>query len=131
VLVTSALLIVHQWTGYLVAVVLVATASMAFSRAKNAQAFTARPFRLAYALLMLQIVLGVVLYTIEGYWDAASPLIAYVHPAVAVGARGVGQVTLARARRTQMVVDANRLAGRGLVMTLLLVVVAIVLATVA
>ncbi|MTV26092.1 hypothetical protein FTX61_11835 [Nitriliruptoraceae bacterium ZYF776] len=127
----SVLLNVHMWTGYVVSVVVLVTAFVAFGRAKNAQEFTAGPYRLAYALLTVQVVLGIVLYALDGYWDADSPLIAYVHPALAVVALGAGQALLGRARKTQMAVDAHRLAGRGLIVSLVFILGAIGVASAA
>lgn len=125
----ETLLLVHTYTGYLVSVVVLVTAFVAFGRAKNAQEFTAGTYRAAYGLLTLQVVLGIVLYAVDGYWEAA-PLIAYVHPVLAIAALGAGQATLGRARKTQMAVDAHRLAGRGLVISLVLILAAIGVASV-
>jgi|GEM_PF-5779673 len=52
-------------------------------------------------------------------------MIAYVHPTLAILAIGVGQMLLGKARKTQMAVDAHRLAGRGLVISFVLVVAAV------
>lgn len=125
----ETLLLVHTYTGYAVSVVVLIVAFLAFSRAKNAQEFTPGPYRLAYALLVLQIVLGIALYALDGYWEAA-PLIAYVHPVLAIAALGAGQALLGRARKTQMAVDAHRTAGRGLVISLVLILAAIGVASV-
>lgn len=128
---SDVLFTVHQWTGYLVSVVVLVTAAMAFGRAKNAQEFTAGPYRAAYALLTLQVLAGITLYALDGYWDAESPLVAYVHPGLGLLALGLGQMLLGRARKTRMAVDAHRLAGRGLVLTLVLVLAAIGVASAA
>jgi hypothetical protein len=120
----STLLVVHQWTGYLVTVLVLLAAIVAFGRAKDAREFEPGLFRAVFALMALQIVLGLILYAVEGYWDAA-PLIAYVHPVLALLAIGVGQMLLGRARKTRMAVDAHRLAGRGLLLSFILVVAAV------
>jgi hypothetical protein len=120
----QTLLVVHQWTGYLVTVLVLLAAFVAFGRAKDAREFEPGLFRAVFALMALQIVLGLVLYAVDGYWDAP-PLIAYVHPALAVLAIGIGQMLLGRARKTQMAVDAHRLAGRGLLLSFVFVVAAV------
>jgi heme A synthase len=120
----STLLLVHQWTGYLVSVIVLVVAVIAFRRAKDSREFDAGLYRLTYALLILQVLIGLVLYGLDGYWDAA-PLVAYVHPLLAIAALGIGQALLGRARKTQMAVDAHRLAGRGLVLSFVLVLAAI------
>lgn len=120
----SNLLLVHQWTGYLVSVVVLVVAVIAFGRARDSREFEPGLYRLTYALLILQVIIGLVLYGLDGYWDAA-PLIAYVHPLLAIAALGVGQALLGRARKTQMAADAHRLAGRGLVLSFVFVLAAI------
>lgn len=126
---TETLLTVHQFTGYLTSVIVLVTALVAFGRAKNAQEFSVGLYRAVYALLILQVLVGLVLYGVDGYWDEA-PLIAYVHPALAIAALGVGQALLGRARKTQMAVDAHRMAGRGLVLSFVLILAAIGVASV-
>jgi hypothetical protein len=128
--VTELLLNVHPWLGYLVSLVVVIAALTAFKRAKDGVEFRPGLYRAAYLLLSVQVLLGIVLYGLGSYWDAA-PLVAYVHPVAAILGLGVGQALLGRARRTQMAADAHRLAGRGLIMTLLLVFIAIGVASVA
>ena len=120
------LLVIHQWTGYLVSVVVLVVAFVAFGRARDAREFEPGLYRAAFALLTLQVVLGLVLYGVGGYWEEVhGPLITYVHPLLALLALGVGQMLLGRARRTQMAVDAHRLAGRGLLTSFILVLAAI------
>jgi len=115
---------VHEWTGYLVTLVVLVAAFVAFGRAKDAREFEPGLFRAAFGLLALQVLLGLVLYGMGSYWEAG-PLIAYVHPALAILAIGIGQILLGRARKTQMAVDAHRLAGRGLVISFILVAAAV------
>ena len=127
---TEFLLWVHPWLGYVVlALVLVATL-MAFKHARDGLEFRAGLYRVAYIVLSLQVLLGLLLYGLGGYWDAA-PLTAYVHPVLAILALGVGQALLARARRTEVAADAYRLAGKGLLAALVLVTLAIGVASVA
>jgi heme A synthase len=118
------LLLVHQWTGYVVSVVVLVVALMAFGRAKDSREFDAGLYRAAFGLLALQVILGLILYGLDGYWEAA-PLMAYVHPLLAIGALGIGQALLGRARKTKMAVDAHRLAGRGLILSFVLILAAI------
>lgn len=120
----DVLFTVHQFLGYALSVAVLLTASVAFGRAKNGQEFTAGLYRAVFGLLALHVLLGIVLYATLKAWDG-EPLIAYVHPALGILALGVGQAMLGRARRTQMAVDAHRLAGRGLIVTLVLIVGAI------
>lgn len=117
-------LTVHTYLGYLVSLVLIVVTTKAFGRAKDAREFVATPFSLGLVLLDVQVLLGIVLYALDGYWDAA-PLIAYVHPLLALAALGVGHASLGRARRVRMAVDAHRAVGRGLLTAFILVLAAI------
>jgi hypothetical protein len=128
--VTELLLMVHPWTGYAVSALVLVASLAAFKRAKDGVEFRSGIYRAAYLLLSVQVLLGILLYGLGGYWDAA-PLIAYVHPVLGVLALGVGQALLGRARKTQMAADAHRLAGRGLLITLLLVMLSIGVASIA
>jgi hypothetical protein len=129
--VDDVLFSVHQILGYVLSLVVLVTASVAFGRAKNGQEFTAGLYRVVYGLLALHVVLGIALYATLEAWNAETALIAYVHPVLGIAALGVGQALLARARRTQMAVDAHRLAGRALILTLVLILGAIGVVSVA
>lgn len=116
--------LVHEWTGYLVTLVVLVAAFVAFGRAKDAREFEPGLYRAAFGLLALQVLLGLVLYGMAGAWDAHWR-IAYLHPVLAILAIGVGQMLLGKARKTQMAVEAHRLAGRGLLVSFVLVVGAV------
>lgn len=115
---------VHRALGYAISLVVLGTAFVAFGRAKNGQEFTSGLYRGVYGVLALHVLVGIGLYGVVRAWNADS-LVAYVHPVLGVVALGIGQVLLGRARRTQMAADAHRLAGRGLVLTLVFVLAAI------
>lgn len=121
---TALLANVHPWLGYLVSVVVLGAALLAFSKAKEAAEFRPTPYALAMVLLDVHVTLGIVLYAVGQYWNAR-PEIAYVHPVLALAALGVGHALLSRAKGTQMAVDAHRMAGRGLLLALLLILVSI------
>jgi hypothetical protein len=125
---TDTLFEIHRGVGYVVALVLLVSALMAFSRAKDAREFTKGPYVGAMVLLDIQVVLGLVFYGLDGYWQE-NAMAAYVHPLLALGALGAGHALVGRARRQQMAVEAHRTAGRGLVIAFVLVLAAIVVAT--
>jgi heme A synthase len=118
------LLEIHQWVGYFVSIVVLVSAILAFSRAKDAREFTKGPYVGAMVLLDIQVLLGLVLYGVEAYWDA-DPMIAYVHPLLAIAALGAGHALLGKAKKQRMAVEAHRTAGRGLVIAFVLVLAAI------
>jgi hypothetical protein len=128
--VDDVLFTVHQMLGYALSVAVLVTAFVAFGRAKSGVEFSAGLYRAVYGLLALHVLLGIALYGVLQAWEADA-LIAYVHPVLGVAALGVGQALLARARRTQMAADAHRLAGRALLLTLVLILGAIGVASVA
>lgn len=115
---------VHQMLGYTLSFAVLVTALVAFSRAKNGVEFSSGLYRAIYGLLALHVLLGIALYGTLQAWEADA-LIAYVHPVLGIAALGAGQALLGRARRTQMAADAHRLAGRALLVTLVLVLGAI------
>ncbi len=119
----------HRGVGYLVVVVLLVSAWLASGRAKDAREFSKGPYAGAMVLLDIQVLLGLVLYGVAQSWEA-DPLIAYVHPVLALVALGVGHALVGRAGKQQQVVDAHRTAGRGLVAALVLTVAAVVVATI-
>ncbi len=125
---TEFLQTVHMYLGYLVAVIVLVAGLLGSRRAKDAREFLAGPYAGPMVLLDIQVTLGLVLYAVGGYWDAR-PELAYIHPLFAVAALAVGHAALGRARRHQMAVDAHRAAGRGLLFALLLVVIAIGIAS--
>ena len=115
---------VHPWIGYVTSVVLLVTALVAFKRAKDAREFNAGVFSAALGLLEFQFLLGIVLYAIGRYWEAA-PELAYIHPALALLAVGLGRSMLGRAKKTQMAVEAHRKAGRALIFALVFTLLAV------
>lgn len=119
----------HRGLGYLVALVLLVSVVMAFNRAKDAREFSKGPYSAAMVALDVQVLLGLVLYGIDGYWEADA-MIAYVHPALGLLALGLGHALVGRARRHQQVVDAHRAAGRGLLVALVLVAAGVVVGSV-
>jgi heme A synthase len=120
---------IHRGVGYVVALVVLVSALMAFSRAKDAREFSKGPYVGAMVLVDIQVLLGLVLYGVDGYWEADA-MIAYVHPLLALGALGAGHALLGRAKKQQMAVEAHRTAGRGLVIAFVLVLAAVVVATI-
>ena len=115
---------VHRWLGYLVAVVVLVAAVMAFARAKDGRGYDGTLYRVAMGLLTLQLLIGLALYGIDGYWDGR-PEIAYVHPILALLAVGVGHGLVGRAGKQAAPAEAHRSAGIGLALALLFVLLAI------
>lgn len=122
---------IHQFTGYVVAIVVLVAAAVAFGRARDAREFTAGPYVLAAVLLDIQVLLGLAVYGMDGYWEHPSMLLRYVHPVLALLAVVSAHVGLRRARGQQMAVDAHQAAGRGLVIALILVFGAVMTSTMA
>jgi hypothetical protein len=116
---------IHQFVGYAIVLVVLVIAVMGFGRAKDAREFTPGPYVLATVLLDIQVLAGLILYTIGSYWEHDSALVTYVHPGLALLALITAHVGLKRARRQQMAVDGHRGASRALLLALLLIVGAI------
>lgn len=115
---------IHTWSGYVVFLVVLASAVSAYSRAKYAREFIPRPYVIALVLLDIQVLLGFAVYATGGYWDAR-PEIAYLHPALALAALGSGHMLLRAAKATTNASDAHRQAGKALIVAIVLVTAAI------
>ncbi len=128
---TDLLLTIHPWLGYLVTIVVLVAVFVAFGRARDAREFIATPYSVAMILLDVQVLLGIILYGVGGYWnlDRTTSEIAYVHPVLGLLALGIGHAALRRARNEQMAVDAHRKVGRGLVAALIVIVLSIGIAS--
>ena len=87
----------HRWLGYLTFLLVLGSVVFAFTRARAGVAYEDGFPRIVGLVLALQVVYGLVLYGVGGYWDAA-PMLAYVHPVLMVGAVGLGGVATSRAR---------------------------------
>ena len=121
---TEVVFEIHRWLGYLVALVVLVAAVMATARAKGDQPFVGTPYRIAMGLLTLQVLIGLILYGIGGYWEGR-PEIAYLHPVLALVAVGVGHALIGRAGRRPTPAAAYRATGIGLALALVFVVLAI------
>ncbi|MFA9445376.1 hypothetical protein [Egicoccus sp. AB-alg6-2] len=122
---------IHQFTGYVVAAVVLVAVVAAFGRARDAREFAAGPYVAAAVLLDIQVLVGLVIYGMGQYWDHPSALLRYVHPVLALLALVAAHVGVKRGRRQQMAVDAHQAAGRGLLVALVLVFGAVMASTLA
>lgn len=125
---TAFLQAVHPWFGYGVSLIVLIVAMIGLGRAKDAREFTSGAYAAAMVLLDIQVLLGIVLYSVSASWDAR-PEIAYIHPIIGLAALGVGHALLGRARKQQMAVDAHRTAARGLLIAFVLVLLSIGIAS--
>ena len=121
---TSMLQTIHPWLGYAVSLVVLVSAYLAFTRARDSREFNRGPYAAAMVALDVQVTLGIVLYALGSYGEARAE-IAYLHPARSIAALAVGHALLGRAAKMQMAYDAHRTAGRGLLLALLLVLASI------
>lgn len=125
---TELLSTIHEWFAYLVFLIVLGTAVIAFRNAKDASEFRAGPYVLATVLLDVLVTIGLVLYGVRQAWNFR-PEIAYIHPTMAVAALAVAHIFVGRAKGTQMAVDAHRTAGRGLLLALAFITAAIGIAS--
>lgn len=126
----DALFTAHRWLGYAVLLVALVCAFLAFSRAKDSREFSAAPFSLAAVLIDIQVLLGLVIYAGQQAWERG-PMIAYVHPALMLLALAAAHMAVGRARREQMVAAAHRRVGKGLIVSVVLLIAGIGVATAA
>lgn len=116
----ETLLSVHRYAGYAVFLIVLWAAATAFARGRNAQDFSRTPFVLTAVLLDIQVLIGLVLYGLDQYWESDEALIAYVHPAIMLVAMVMAHIGIRAADREQMVQDAHRKVGRVFVAVLVL-----------
>lgn len=115
---------IHTWSGYLVFLFVLATAVTAYSQAKYAREFFSRRYVLALVLLDVQVLLGFAVYATGRFWEA-NPEIAYGHPALALAALGSGHMLMRAAKATTNAADAHRMAGKALIVAIVLIAAAI------
>lgn len=121
---------IHPWTGYVVLLVVVAAAWVAFGRARASRELETGFPVAAMVLVDLQVALGIVIYAVDSWWEAGW-MMAWAHPLLMLAALGVGHAAIGRARKTRMVDDAWRTVGRGLLATVVLLVAGIGVASAA
>lgn len=127
-MVTGFLFETHRGLGYLAVVFLLVVAVIAAQRAREAKEFSTGLYVAATISIDVQVLLGLVYYGMERYWEHPSALIAYVHPTLALAALVVGHATLRKARAEPMAVASHRIMGRGLLLAVLLIVGAVAVA---
>ena len=122
---------VHRWAGYVVFLIVLWATATAFARGRNAQDFSPTPFVVSAVLLDIQVLLGLVLYGMEQYWESPEAMVAYVHPAIMIVALVVAHLGVRSGRNEQMVQDAHSKVGRAFVVVLVLLAAGIGVASAA
>lgn len=117
----AGLLATHRWSGYAVAVLLLVAAMIAANRGRSGREFESGLFRFSAVVLDLQVLLGLLVYGVDQYWEHDEALVAYVHPALMLVALAVAHIGVARARREQMAADAYRIVNRSFATALVLI----------
>lgn len=115
----------HQLFGYLVAILILAIATAALALARDPRPFAPGPFVLTAVVIDVQVLGGLAVYVLGGFWDHPSPLVSYVHPLLALSALAVSHAGLALARRRDTSADSYRTSAAALLATLVLVAGAI------
>jgi heme A synthase len=117
---------IHEWLGYAVFVLVIVVAVLAWRDARRGSALEAGRASGTMILLDVHVTVGIVLYVLLRTWEqSANPLVAYLHPLLAIAALGVGHAALARARRASNGREANRTIARGFGLAVVLITAAI------
>lgn len=97
------MVLLHSLVRWLV--LLTAVAALAgYVRARGAAGFdqlTERLGSLFAAVIGIQLLIGVVLWLVEGRWSGDDVFLSFIHPAMMIAATGVASAGVARARRTR------------------------------
>jgi len=115
------MVLLHSLMRWLVLLAAIA-AIVGYGRARGRSGFdalTARLGSLYAAAIGVQLLLGIVLWVIQGRWSGGNVYLSFIHPAMMLLATGVASAGVARARRT-------RSATAGLIAVLASLVVLIV-----
>jgi hypothetical protein len=94
-------------------------------QAREARPFAARVYVIATLALDLQVLGGLVLYVLGGYWAHESWLVRLVHPGFALLALVATHIGLKRSRRQKTHAAGHRTAAGGLLLGLVGVLLAI------
>ncbi|MEY3019350.1 MAG: hypothetical protein RLZZ272_334 [Actinomycetota bacterium] len=117
---------VHQWLGYAVFLVVLVVAVLAWIGSRRSTKPALPRARTTMVLLDVHVTIGIVLYAVGAWWaEGDAPLVAYVHPTLAIAALGVGHAALARARRADNAAAADRGLAVGFTIVLVLITAAI------
>lgn len=120
---------VHQLLGYAAALVALTAGVVGLIQVREARPFVPRVYVIATIVLDVQVLGGLAIYLLGGYWGHASPLVRLVHPALALLALAAAHVGLKRSRRQASDVAGHRTAAGGLLLALLAVLLAIAAAS--
>lgn len=115
---------VHQLLGYLVALTVLAFAVVGFADRRDS-AGGEKLFAVPAIAIDVQVLGGLLMYWLGGYWQHPSWAVRLLHPLLALSALAVAHVMLARARRHASAVSGRRTAATGLLVALVLVAAAI------
>jgi vacuolar-type H+-ATPase subunit I/STV1 len=97
------MVVIHSLVRWLVLLAAVA-ALVGYGRARAGGGVDASAERLGAiyaAVIGIQLLLGVVVWVIEGRWNGANVFLSFIHPAMMILATGIASAGVARARRTR------------------------------
>lgn len=118
------LLTIHSILRWVVLAVLLGGGAYALLRAPMDEAFDDRPFVVSAVIIDIQVLIGIVLYVVQGAWGD-NAFIAVVHPVVMIAMLALVHVAIAGARREDTSQRAHRRVGAAFLFGLLLVALAI------
>lgn len=138
----DALLVAHSLLRWVVLAALVGLGGWGLVQAPSARRFDARPFTLGAVLIDVQVLIGIAVYVLGGWWEVPETaswtdrvLIPFIHPPAMLLALGVVHAALGRARRRYAAGetggdptgarDAYRTASVGYLFSLIVIALAI------
>ena len=115
----------HEYLGYLVTLVVLGFTVVGFIDRRE-RGFAAKLFAVPAVLIDVQVLVGLLVYVVGGYWEHPSWWVRLLHPFLALSALAVSHFMVGRARRNESAVAARRTAATGLLIALLLIAGALV-----
>lgn len=113
------MVLVHSLMRWVVLLAAIAAAvGYGRARGRSFDGLTERLGTLYAATIGIQLLLGVVLWVIEGRWSGGNVFLSFIHPVMMLAATAIASAGVARARR-------NRSATTGLIAVLASVVVVV------
>jgi len=119
----ETLITIHSWVRWLVLIAVVGAVAIGWVRYRGGAAWDANPYRIAVMVVDVQVLLGILIWLFDSGWDDTL-FFKVIHPVFMLAALAVAHMALVMARK-RADVRAHLVAGGGMLVSLVLIVMAI------